>query len=72
MTRAHFEKRGQKPFNPKLIGQCFELICGKGYQIKEAAEELDVSFNTICGWLTRYWFYKKINDPVTIVLKSKV
>lgn len=72
MVKGHLDKRGQKPFNPKRIADALELVCGQGKSIKEASEELDVAFNSICGWLSRYWFYKKINDPVTVVLKSKV
>jgi hypothetical protein len=72
MIKAHLDRRGAKPFNPKKIAKALELVCGEGKQIKEASEELGVVFNSISGWLSKHWFYKKINDPVTIVLKSKV
>jgi hypothetical protein len=27
---------------------------------------------SVCGWLTKYWFYQKPNNPVVITLKSDV
>jgi transposase-like protein len=70
--KAHLDRRGAKPFSPKKIAHGLELVCGQGKSIKEASQELDVAFNSLSQWLTKHWFYKKIEDPAIIVFKSKV
>jgi transposase-like protein len=72
MIKGHLDKRGMKPYNPKKIADAFELVCGQGKSINDAALELDIAPNSICGWLSRYWFYKKIDNPAIVVFKSKV
>ena len=72
MIKAHLSRRYVKPYNHKKIGKALELVCGEGKPIKDASEEVGVTLASVSGWLSRYWFYKKINDPVTIVFKSKV
>jgi len=33
---------------------------------------LDIPYASICGWMTYYWFYKKPDQPIILILKSKV
>ena len=61
-----------KPTNPVRIAKALELVCGQGLSINDASRRLRVSTASLCGWMTKYWFYRKINNPITIVLKSKV
>lgn len=62
----------RKPFDPARIAKALELICGDGLSINDTSRRLRLSTPSVCGWLTRYWFYRKFNNPVTITLKSKV
>lgn len=72
MRKGHLDKRGMKPYSPEKIAKSLELVCGEGKSIKDASIEVDVAPNSICKWLSKYWFYKNIEEPVTVVFKSKV
>jgi hypothetical protein len=69
---GHLKRPDIKPKDPERIAKALELVCGKGLSISFVCHIMKISNPLLSGWMTKYWFYKKINDPVTIVLKSKV
>jgi hypothetical protein len=69
---AHLKRPDIKPHNPAKVAQALELVCGKGFSIIFVCHLMKLSNPLLSGWMTKYWFYKKIDNPVTIVLKSKV
>jgi hypothetical protein len=56
----------------KRIALAMELIVGSGVSPADASKYLNLSMPSICGWMTKYWFYKKPINPVVITLKSNV
>ena len=56
----------------KRIALAMELIVGSGVSPADASKYLNLSIASICGWMTKYWFYKKPINPVVITLKSNV
>jgi hypothetical protein len=56
----------------KRIALAMELIVGNGVSPADASKYLNLSMPSICGWMSKYWFYRKIENPVIIKLKSKV
>lgn len=56
----------------KKVILALEIVCGSNLPTKEAAKLLNIPYATICGWISKYWFYQKPNDPVVITLKSNV
>ena len=69
---GHLKRPDIKPPDPVRIAKALELVCGHGLSINDASRRLRVSTASLCGWMTKYWFYKKLNNPITIILKSKV
>ena len=69
---GHLKRPDIGPRDPARIAKALELVCGKGLGINEASRWARVSNVSLSGWLSKYWFYRKINNPVTIVLRSKV
>jgi hypothetical protein len=69
---GHLKRPDIGPTNPERIAKALELVYGKGLGINEASRWAKVSSASLCGWMSKYWFYRKIENPVTIVLKSKV
>ena len=69
---GHLKRPDIGPPNPARIAKALELVCGQGLSINDASRRLRLSTPSLCGWMTKYWFYKKIDNPVIIVLKSKV
>lgn len=49
-----------------------EMVCGSNLPPKEAAKLLHIPYATVCGWMSKYWFYQKPIIPVVITLKSDV
>ena len=56
----------------KRIALTLEMIVGRGVTPADASKYLNLSMPSVCGWLTKYWFYQKPNNPVVITLKSNV
>ena len=54
------------------IAKAMELIIGHGESPADASRMLNLSMPSVCGWMTKYWFYKKPNNPVVITLKSDI
>ena len=69
---GHLKRPDIGPPNPARIAKALELVCGQGLSINDASRRLRLSTPSLCGWMTKYWFYRKFNNPITIVLKSKV
>ena len=69
---AHLKRPDIKPHNPKRIADALELVCGQGMSINDVSRRMRLSAPSICGWMSKYWFYKKPNNPITVTLKSKV
>ena len=72
MIYAHLKRPDIKPLDPNRIANALELIVGHGYTPAEASKHLNLSMPSVCGWMTKYWFYKNPINPVIITLKSKV
>lgn len=58
--------------NKKRIAKALEMVVGDGMSPAEVSRKLKLSMPGLCGWMTKYWFYKKPNNPVVITLKSNV
>jgi len=58
--------------NKDRIALALEMVCGYNLSLIEAAVLLDIPYASICGWMTYYWFYKKPDQPIILILKSKV
>ena len=56
----------------KRIALALEMIVGRGVTPADASKYLNLSMPSVCGWMTKYWFYQKPNKPVVITLKSDV
>jgi hypothetical protein len=71
MNRNYVLKYLKVP-NKDRIALALEMVCGQNLSPKEAAVLLDIPNASICGWMTCYWFYKKPDQPIILILKSKV
>lgn len=69
---VHLKRPDVKPKNPEKIGLAFEMIIGQNMSIQDVAKNLNVNEQGLNRWLSKYWFYQKLNDPVIIKLNSKV
>lgn len=69
---AHLKRPDIRPDNPLRIAKSLELVAGDNLSPAEVSRILNLPIASICGWLSKYWFYQKINNPVVITLKSKV
>lgn len=56
----------------KRIALALEMIVGRGVSPTDASKYLNLSMPSVCGWMSKYWFYKRPNKPIIITLKSKV
>jgi hypothetical protein len=56
----------------KRIALTLEMIVGRGVTPADASKYLNLSMPSVCGWMTKYWFYQKPINPVVITLKSNV
>ena len=56
----------------KRIALALEMIVGRSVTPADASKYLNLSMPSVCGWMTKYWFYQKPNNPVVINLKSDV
>ena len=56
----------------KRIALALEMIVGRGVTPADASKYLNLSMPSVCGWMTKYWFYQKPTKPVVIILKSDV
>jgi hypothetical protein len=56
----------------KRIALTLEMIVGRGVTPADASKYLNLSMPSVCGWMTKYWFYQKPNNPIVLILKSKV
>ena len=69
---GHLKRPDIGPHNPARVAQALELIFGKGFSMLFVCHIMKVSYPLLSIWMSKYWFYKKINNPVIIKLKSKV
>ena len=69
---GHLKRPDIGPPNPARIAKALELVCGQGLSINDASRRLRLSTPSLCGWMTKYWFYKKPINPVVITLKSDI
>lgn len=65
-------KKYLKVPDKKRIALALELIAGHGVSPADASKYLNLSMNSVCGWMSKYWFYKKPNNPIVLILKSKI
>lgn len=56
----------------KVIGLALEYTIGNKLSPVDAGNVLNLRLFTISEWMTKYWFYKKIDNPLVLTLKSKV
>lgn len=56
----------------KVIGLSLEYTIGNNLSPVDSGKVLNLPLYTISEWMTKYWFYKKIEDPIVLTLKSKV
>jgi len=65
-------KKYLKVPDKKRIALALELIAGHNISPADASKYLNLSMPSVCGWMTSYWFYKKPDQPIILILKSKV
>jgi hypothetical protein len=65
-------KRYGNRHSKKAIGLAMEYCIGNNIPPTEAAKMLNFPMPTISDWMTKYWFYKKIDDPIILTLTSNV
>jgi hypothetical protein len=65
-------KRYGNRHTKKVIGTSLEICIGNNLSPVALARQLNLPAPTVSEWMTRYWFYRKCNNPIVIVLKSKV
>ena len=65
-------KKYLKVPDKKRIALALELIAGHSVSPADASKYLNLSMPSVCGWMSKYWFYKKPNNPIVLILKSDV
>jgi hypothetical protein len=65
-------KKYLKITDKKRIALTLEMIVGRGVTPADASKYLNLSMPSVCGWMTKYWFYQKPNNPIVLILKSNV
>lgn len=65
-------KKYLKISDKKRIALTLEMIVGRGVTPADASKYLNLSMPSVCGWMTKYWFYQKPTNPVVITLKSDI
>ncbi len=71
----NIEGRGKRYGNrhsKKAIGLALEYTIGNNIGPTEAARLLNFPLPTISDWMTKYWFYPKVDNPIILTLKSNV
>lgn len=68
----HLKRPDIKPRNKDRIAKALEMYAGHGKSMVDISRRFNVPMATVSHWLSKYWFYQKFNQPVTIKLKSKV
>jgi len=58
--------------NKDRIALALEMVCGSNLPLIQAAKLLNIPYATICGWMSKYWFYQKPIIPIVLILKSNV
>jgi hypothetical protein len=65
-------KRYGNRHSKEAIGLALEYMIGNNQSPADVAQVLNLPMPTICEWMTRYWFYHKIDNPIVLVLTSNV
>jgi hypothetical protein len=71
----NIEGRGKRYGNrhsKKTIALALEYCIGNNLPPVLAAKNLNFPMPTIADWMTKYWFYKKIDNPIILTLQSNV
>lgn len=69
---AHPKRPDIKPRNPEKVAKACEMVVGQNMSIAETARALNESIQRVSFWLSKYWFYKKVNKPIIIKKESKI
>jgi hypothetical protein len=56
----------------EVIGLALEYCIGNNIPPTEAGRLLNLPMSTVADWMTKYWFYKKLDNPIILTLKSNV
>lgn len=65
-------KRYGNRHSKKVIGLALEYTLGNNLSPVESARLLNLPLPTVAEWMTKYWFYRKVDEPIILVLESKV
>jgi hypothetical protein len=65
-------KRYGNRHSKKVIGLALEYCVGNNIPPVLAAKMLNLPLPTVAEWMTKYWFYRKCNNPVVLTLSSNV
>jgi hypothetical protein len=65
-------KRYGNRHEKKAIALALEYCIGNNIPPTEAGRLLNLPMVTVSDWMTKYWFYKKIDNPIILTLQSNV
>jgi hypothetical protein len=65
-------KRYGNRHSKELIGLALECIIGMDMGIVETGRKLNIPTSTIGFWMSNYWFYHKVDEPIILTLSSDV
>jgi hypothetical protein len=65
-------KRYGNRHEKKIIAEALEYCIGNNIPPTEAGRLLNLPMATVADWMTKYWFYKKLDNPIILTLKSNV
>jgi hypothetical protein len=65
-------KRYGNRYSKKTIALALEYCIGNNIPPTQGAKNLNFPMPTIADWMTKYWFYKKIDNPIILTLQSNV
>jgi hypothetical protein len=65
-------KRYGNRHEKKIIAEALEYCIGNNITPTEAGRLLNLPMATVADWMTKYWFYKKIDNPIILTLQSNV
>jgi hypothetical protein len=65
-------KRYGNRHEKKIIAEALEYCIGNNIPPTEAGRLLNLPMATVADWMTKYWFYKKIDNPIILTLQSNV
>jgi len=59
-------------YSNEVIALAIEFTVANNMALTEAARLMNFPNSSLSKWLTKHWFYAKVENPVIIVLQSNV